>query len=114
MGMKPKLPTLRDSLYAGAPYAASWIPIRHAGGPTMDLAQLEGFVAVARQRSFTEAARELGITQPGVSRQVQKLEREVGVTLLTRGRNAVSLTPAGERFRVYAEDALERRRRIVQ
>ena len=50
----------------------------------MDLGLLATFLAVARHRSLTEAARELGLTQPGVSRRVQRLEQELGVALLER------------------------------
>lgn len=78
----------------------------------MDLAQLQSFVAVARRRSFTLAAQELDLTQPGVSRQVQKLEQELGVALLDRRHGGVELTPEGHRFRAYAEDALDRYERL--
>ena len=72
----------------------------------MDLGRLETFLAVARQRSFTRAARELHLTQSGVSRQVQRLERELGVPLLLRSRSSVELTPEGEQVAAYAEQAL--------
>ncbi len=84
----------------------------------MDSAQLESFLAVAHHGSFTQAAQERHLTQPGVSRQVQRLEREVGVRLLERRlggrrRGVVELTAAGRRFREYAEEAPERRRRLL-
>ena len=79
----------------------------------MDLAELESFVAVARFSSFTRAAEERHLTQPGVSRQVQKLERELGVVLVERRRGAVELTEEGRHFRAYAEEALERHRRVL-
>ena len=72
----------------------------------MDLSGLETFLAVARHGSFTRAARELHLTQSGVSRQVQRLEQELGAPLLVRSRGAVQLTPEGERVRDYAEQAL--------
>jgi DNA-binding transcriptional LysR family regulator len=53
------------------------------------------FIAVCRRMSFTAAAEDLCLTQSAVSRQVQTLERALGVTLFTRGHRAVSLTPAG-------------------
>ena len=73
----------------------------------MDLAQLQGFMAVVRHRSFTLAAQALHLTQPGVSRQVQRLERELGVALLERRRGALELTAAGDRFQRFAEEMLE-------
>ncbi len=79
----------------------------------MDVDQLESFVRVAERGSLTLAARELGITQPGLSRQMQKLERLAGVPLLARTRNGVRLTPAGERYRAYAEEVLARHRQLL-
>lgn len=69
----------------------------------MDFEQIASFLAVARHRSFTVAARERGLTQPGISRQVQRIERELGVTLLERHPNDLRLTAAGGRFLSYAE-----------
>lgn len=79
----------------------------------MDLAQLESFVALGRHGSFTRAAEELHLTQPAVSRHVQKLERELGRALLARRRGAIALTPAGERFLEYAREAVDRHRRML-
>lgn len=79
----------------------------------MDLAELESFVAVAREGSFTKAAKERHLTQPGISRHVQRLERELGITLLERQRGAVKLTGAGQRLLTYAQDAMERHLRFL-
>jgi DNA-binding transcriptional LysR family regulator len=62
------------------------------------LEQLRGFVAVAEEGNFGRAAARLRITQPPLSRQVQKLERALDVQLLVRTPRAVLLTPAGEAF----------------
>lgn len=78
----------------------------------MDLATLRAFLSVVRQQSFTMAASELGLTQPGVTRQVQRVEREVGAQLLERRRGRLTLTAAGERFFAYAEDAVTRHQRM--
>jgi len=72
----------------------------------MDFDQLRSFVAVARLGNFTGAARERGLTQPGISRQIQRLEREVGALLFERPGGASRLTAPGERFLAYAEAAL--------
>jgi DNA-binding transcriptional LysR family regulator len=53
------------------------------------------FIRVARTRSFSEAARERGVSQPTVSRAIAGLERELGVALLARNPRAVTLTEAG-------------------
>src|SRR6185295_13708692 len=54
--------------------------------PLPSHAQLRAFHAVATARSFTEAARTLGVSQPAVSMQVRSLEEAYGVELLSRGR----------------------------
>lgn len=74
----------------------------------MDLRELRAFAVVARQRSLTAAGEELGLSQPAVTRIVQRLEREVGARLLTRRGRSVTLTPAGHRFLLWTESTLDR------
>ncbi|QEZ48696.1 LysR family transcriptional regulator [Cupriavidus oxalaticus] len=62
------------------------------------LANLESFVKSAELRSFSEAARQLGLTPAAVSRNVAMLERNLGVRLLQRSTRRITLTEAGERF----------------
>jgi DNA-binding transcriptional LysR family regulator len=62
------------------------------------LEQLRGLVAVAEELHFGRAAARLRMTQPPLSRQIQKLEAAVGVHLLDRDNRRVALTPAGEAF----------------
>jgi len=59
-------------------------------------ARLRAFAAFARRGSFSTAARELGISQPAVSKHIADLEREVGVKLVLRRARGGELTPAGE------------------
>jgi DNA-binding transcriptional LysR family regulator len=60
--------------------------------------QLAGFIAVAEELHFGRAAERLGMTQPPLSRQVQKLEKIVGTDLFERTNRSVQLTPAGRAF----------------
>lgn len=62
----------------------------------MELRQLEYVLAVAREGSFTRAAETLFLSQSSLSKQIHKLEVELGCPLFTRGRGDVALTEAGE------------------
>lgn len=62
------------------------------------LAQITSFIAVAENLHFGKAAEELNMTQPPLSRQIQKLEKSIGVHLFERNNRNVELTPAGEAF----------------
>lgn len=70
------------------------------------LDQVRCFVAVAEHLHFGRAAESLMMTQPPLSRQVQKLERAVGVTLIDRDNRSVALTRAGQQFLKEARQLL--------
>jgi DNA-binding transcriptional LysR family regulator len=75
----------------------------------LDLFQLETFLAVAEERSFSRAAARLHRTQPAVSQVIAKLESELGETLLERSSRDGTLTDAGEVLREYAQKMLNLR-----
>lgn len=69
---------------------------------------LRAFEAAARCRSFTLAARELGVTQAAVSHQVARLEQELGAKLFLRSHRAIELTDRGDRYFRSLRDVFER------
>lgn len=72
-----------------------------------DLRHLRSFVVVAEEAHIGRAAARLFITQPALSRQMQRLEREVGAQLLVRTARGVELTAAGSELLVRARVALQ-------
>ncbi|GAA3704471.1 LysR family transcriptional regulator [Zhihengliuella alba] len=85
------------------------------------LDQIRSFVAVAEELHFGRAAERLNMTQPPLSRQIQKLERSIGTLLLERDNRSVALTAAGRAFLTdarrllsTAEQAPTTARRIAQ
>ncbi|WP_048000675.1 LysR family transcriptional regulator [Lactiplantibacillus herbarum] len=74
----------------------------------MKLSTLNYFVTVANEMSFTNAAAKLYISQPTLSRHIQELESELGVSLFVRHSHTLALTHEGERCLIAATDILER------
>jgi len=72
-----------------------------------DLNSLNAFLTVARERSFTRAAAQIGVSQSSLSRTVRMLEAQMGVPLLVRTTRSVSLTDAGERLVATIEPKLD-------
>ena len=77
----------------------------------MDVRQLRYFIAVANARNFTRASEQLHIAQPPLSKQIQLLEKELGVQLLLRTSRPLQLTEAG---RMFYEQALQIINRLDQ
>ncbi len=72
----------------------------------MDFDQLRYFLRVAERLTFTRAAEELGISQPALSRSIQKLEEELGQPVFERKTRSVSLTEAGVLLQARAHQVL--------
>ena len=68
----------------------------------MQIQQLRYIKKTAETQNISAAAKELFISQPSLSQQIIKLEKELGVTLFIRHSKCVTLTPAGEEFVIYA------------
>jgi DNA-binding transcriptional LysR family regulator len=81
--------------------------------PAPKLAHLRSFLYVARHRSISRAAVELGVSQPTVTEHIQRLEEGYGRPLLTRGPNGVELTLAGEALVRTIEPSLEQLDRLT-
>lgn len=87
----------------------------------MNIKQMKYFIALAEELHFGRAAERLDMAQPPLSRQIKQIELKIEVLLFNRGRNAITLTQAGERLYERIEgilfqidDALLEARRIGQ
>ena len=70
----------------------------------MELRVLKYFITVAREESFSKAAKLLNVSQPALSKQIKDLEDEYQITLFNRTTRTVSLTEEG---RLFKEQAIE-------
>lgn len=80
----------------------------------LDIQQLMAFVHVAHSGSFSQSALSLGISQPSLSRQIQQLEQQLGITLLDRYHRPMSLTSAGQFFLAQIEPLLAQLQQTIQ
>lgn len=70
----------------------------------MNIKQLEAFVRIVKNKSFSQTAKELYLTQPTVSSYISSLEADLGVQLFTRTTKEVHTTSEGEQIYLYAKD----------
>ncbi|PKW15982.1 LysR family transcriptional regulator [Saccharopolyspora spinosa] len=91
--------TVRNTAAVGSPSSGvvEWV---------MLFRQLEYFVALARERHFARAASACYVSQPALSEAIRKLEQELKVPLVRRGRSFEGLTPEGERLVLWARRIL--------
>src|SRR5207342_2362847 len=75
--------------------------------PREEIKHLHAFLTVARERSFTRAAAQLGVSQSALSHTIRGLEARLGVRLLTRTTRSVAPTEAGERLLLTAGPHLD-------
>ena len=80
----------------------------------MELRHLRYFVAVAEALSFTKGAEKLRLAQPSLTRQIRDLEEELGVLLLNRTKQQVSLTDEGHSFLIDAKHILDLAQEMIQ
>ena len=80
----------------------------------MNIEHLKTFREIVRLGSFSEVAKELGISQPAVSFQIQKLEQELGIRLIDRSQKVIMLTKAGKRLLNFAESVEGEREKLRQ
>lgn len=80
----------------------------HLRSRPISAGNLRAFEAVARHLNFRAASEEMALTQSAVSRQIQSLEEDVGVSLFLRHTRAVELTSAGAQLLLAVTQALPR------
>lgn len=80
----------------------------------MMLTQLEYFVALAREQHFGRAAAACFVSQSALSEAIRKLEAELGLPLVFRGRNFESITPEGERVLLWAQRIVADQRSLAE
>ncbi|MEZ5764049.1 MAG: LysR substrate-binding domain-containing protein [Xanthobacteraceae bacterium] len=80
----------------------------------MELRHVRSFIAVAEELNFGRAARRLGLSQPPLSKQIQALEAELGVSLFERAKSGIRLTKAGDGALREAYRLIEQADRLQQ
>ncbi|MFH5834724.1 LysR family transcriptional regulator [Proteiniclasticum sp. C24MP] len=76
--------------------------------------KLISLLSIARNASYTEAAKELALTQPAISHQMRQLEEEYGMKMFTYEGRKLQLTEAGSILRTHAESAVARERMLKE
>lgn len=80
----------------------------------MNTEDWQAFVVLAEHLHFAHSADLLGLTQPALSKRIQKLEQELGGQLFSRGRQGTKLTSLGEQLLPRAADCLQQQRELVE
>src|SRR6185437_1258429 len=90
-----------------APQSGSRAPAA-SGGNAMEMHEIRYFLAVCETLNFTRAAERVNVTQPALTRAIQKIEEELGGQLFRRERNRTHLTDLGQLIRPQLEEVLKR------
>ena len=77
-----------------------------SSAPNVTVREMKAALAVAKTSNFTKAAKELGVSQPGLSRQVQRVEKAYGTHIFYRRGGGAEVTPAGSLVLEAFNDAL--------
>lgn len=80
----------------------------------MNMKQIEAFVKIANNRSFSRTAKEMYLTQPTVSAVIKNLEEELNMPLFVRSTREVELTEGGKQIFLYAQQMLDLSKAIVK
>lgn len=80
----------------------------------MDFKQLQSFVTVVQEESFTQAAGRLFVSQSTVSTHIHQLESELNTKLILRTTKSLQITPKGRELYEYALNILELKERMIQ
>lgn len=79
----------------------------------IEFRHLKYIAAVAEEGNITRAADRLHVAQPSLSKQIKDIEAEIGISIFTRIRDGVRVTPSGQMIVAYAQEAIERRAEVV-
>ena len=79
----------------------------------MNLEYLKTFTEVIKTGNFSEVAKKMGVSQPAISFQIQRLERDLGVRLIDRWQKSIALTEAGKILLAFAQSVEKERERLI-
>ncbi|GAG72593.1 unnamed protein product, partial [marine sediment metagenome] len=80
----------------------------------MNIIQLKSFVEIVNSKSFSKAAKKLGISQPALSMQLQALEEELGTKLLDRTTKTIKITKTGRETYKYVKKILSEHKNLLK
>ena len=80
----------------------------------MNTKQIQYALALSETLNFSQVAEQLGISQPSLSKQIQQLEKELGVKLFDRNHSPLTLTPAGEHFIRNARELVYKEEQLIK